>query len=345
MGLQAPANTHAHDLSRFHHRHEFGDAGAAQRERALRIVVVLTIVTMAVELVAGAWSGSLALTADGWHMGTHAVALGGAALAYRLSAQAAKRGGYAFGGWKIEVLAGYTSALLLLAVALWLVFEGVQALRAPRQVGYVEAMWVAAIGLVVNLVSAWLLSRGAAAHEAPHAQAQHAHPQASEPHAQHHGLHHGHHHGHAHGDHNFSAAYLHVLADAFTSVLAIVALAGGAWWGASWLDPAAALLGAVVIAKWSIGILRSSATALVDATGDAAMAEQIRSHIEDDGDAKLTDLHVWQVGSNAWCAVVAVVADAPLSPLAYRRRLHDIKALRHVTIEVHRCEGPLPSPA
>lgn len=339
MALQAPANAHphAHDLSRFHHRHEFGDVGAAQRERALRVVTILTFVTMAVELVAGAWSGSLALTADGWHMGTHAVALGGAVLAYRLSARAAKRGGYAFGGWKIEVLAGYTSALLLLAVALWLVFEGVQALRAPRQVDYLEAMWVAAIGLVVNLVSAWLLSRGAAVHEpagpkAHHGHASHAHP-------------HGHHHGHAHGDHNFSAAYLHVLADAFTSVLAIAALAGGAWWGVSWLDPAAALLGAVVIAKWSIGILRSSATALVDATGDAAMAEQIRSHIEGDGDAKLTDLHVWQVGSNAWCAVVAVVADAPLTPLAYRQRLHDIKVLRHVTIEVHRCEGPLPSPA
>ena len=130
MGL--PASAHAHDLSSFHHRHEFGDAGAAQRERALRIVVVLTIAAMAVELVVGAWSGSLALTADGWHMGTHAVALGGAVLAYRLSARAAKRGGYAFGGWKIEVLAGYTSALLLLAVALWLVFEGVQALRARR---------------------------------------------------------------------------------------------------------------------------------------------------------------------------------------------------------------------
>jgi cation diffusion facilitator family transporter len=332
---RAPMSSHAHDLSRFRHRHDFGDAGAARREAALRVVVVLTFVTMVVELVVGAWSGSLALTADGWHMGTHAVALGGAVLAYRLSARAVRRGGYAFGGWKIEVLAGYTSALLLLAVALWLLFEGVQALRQPRAVNYLEAMAVAAIGLVVNLVSAWLLARGAAVHEGGHAPG-HAHGHAR-----------GHSHGHAHhhGDHNFSAAYLHVLADAFTSVLAIVALAGGAWWGMAWLDPAAALLGAAVIAHWSIGILRSSASALVDASSDTQLAERVRSHIEADGDAKLSDLHVWQIGPQAWCAVVAVVADTPLSPLAYRERLRDISHLRHVTIEVHRCEAAHASPA
>ena len=327
--MAAPTPAHAHDLSHFHHRHEFGDAGAATRERALRTVVILTFVTMFVELAVGAWTGSLALTADGWHMGTHAVALGGAVLAYRLSARAARRAGYAFGGWKIEVLAAYTSALLLMAVALWLVVEAVQTLRQPRPVDYTEAMVVAVLGLAVNLLSAWLLARGSAVHAHGHS----------------HG--HDHDHGHvqhAHGDHNFSAAYLHVLADAFTSVLAIVALAGGAWFGVSWLDPAAALLGAAVIAQWSLGILRTSANALVDATADAALAETIRGCIEVDGDAKLSDLHVWQVGNNAWCAVVAVVADAPLSPLDYRQRLHGIKSLRHVTIEVHRCGSAVTSP-
>jgi cation diffusion facilitator family transporter len=322
------AAVHTHDLSHFHHRHEFGDAQATQRERGLRAVVLLTFVTMFVELAVGAWTGSLALTADGWHMGTHAVALGGAVLAYRLSARAAKNAGYAFGGWKIEVLAGYTSALLLLCVALWLVFEGVTALRTPRAVDYREAMAVAVIGLLVNLLSAWLLTRGTAPAHAGH---DHGHA---------HGHDHGHtHHSHHGHDHNFSAAYLHVLADAFTSVLAIAALAGGAWFGQAWLDPAAALLGAVVIGHWAIGNLRSSARALVDATADAAISERIRSHIESDGDAKLADLHVWQVGSQAWCAVISVVADAPLPALAYRERLQGIHALRHVTVEVHRCAG------
>ena len=345
MSIPMSMPKHSHDLTAFSHEHSFADAQVGQRRQALTLVTLLTLVTMVVELVAGWWSGSLALTADGWHMGTHALALGGAVLAYRLSARAAlhRAGvsgspGYAFGGWKIEVLAAYTSGLALLGVALWLAYEGFTALRAPRAVAYQEAMVVAVIGLVVNLVSAWLLARGTAG-QGDGAGEGHPHD--------HHG--HGHDHGHVHGhdhhhDHNFSAAYLHVIADAFTSVLAIAALAGGAFFGWRWLDPAVALLGALVIAQWSWGILRSTARALVDATEDPAIAQRIRELVENDGDARLSDLHVWQVGARAWCAALAVVADDPLPVAAYRARLQSIKELRHATVEVHRCPGCPASP-
>ena len=316
---------HSHDLSAFAHRHAFGDAGSRQRERALAAVTAITLLTMIGELGVGYWSGSLALTADGWHMGTHALALGGAVLAYRLSARASGHAAYAFGGWKIEVLSAYTSGLLLMAVALWLVIDSVATLRAPHAIAYGQAMAVAVIGLGVNIASAWLLARGARPRRAGHEH--HDHDAAPPGHAHH------------HHDHNFSAAYVHVLADAFTSVLAIGALAGGLWFGWRWLDPAVALVGAAVIAQWAIGVLRHSARALVDATSDPQLAERIRRTIESDGDAKLADLHVWQVGARAWTVVLSVVADRPLDAMVYRRRLEAIDTLEHVTVEVHRCPG------
>jgi cation diffusion facilitator family transporter len=346
-------SAHTHDLSRFRHSHAFADSGMQRRERALTLVTLITLAAMAGELAAGWWSGSLALLADGWHMGTHALALGGAVLAYKLSARAATHravaggsAGFAFGGWKIEVLAAYTSGLLLMGVALFLVADAIAVLRAPRPIAYAEALGVAVIGLGVNLLSAWLLSRGAgnsapanaapAVHQHPHAAHEHEHEHEHE-----HGHGHGHaHHGHGHGhDHNFSAAYLHVLADAFTSVLAIAALAGGWWWGWAWLDPAVALLGAVVIGQWSFSVLKSSSRALVDATEDPTLTQRIRDLLEADGDAKVSDLHVWQVGAQAWSAALSVVADAPLPAADYRDRLADIATLRHVTVEVHRCDG------
>lgn len=328
---------HAHDLRPFEHSHAFADEGQRRRERALATVTLLTLATMAVELGVGWWTGSLALTADGWHMGTHALALGGAVLAYRLSQQASShravkggRAGFAFGGWKIEVLTAYTSGLLLLGVALWLAWEGIDTLRHPRAVQYGEALVVAVVGLIVNLLSVWLLAQGGGhAHDHGHAHA-HAH---HEDHKDHHGEH-----DHRH-DHNFSAAYVHVIADAFTSVLAIAALAGGAWFGLNWLDPAVALLGGAVIGQWSLSVLRSTARALVDATEDPALAQRVRDLIETDGDAKVADLHVWQVGAKAWCAALSVVADAPLPASAYRQRLAPVELLRHVTVEVHRCPG------
>jgi len=322
---------HTHDLSPFRHSHAFADQALRRRERALTWVTAITLAAMVIELVAGWWSGSLALLADGWHMGTHALALGGAVLAYKLSARAAGRAGYAFGGWKIEVLTAYTSGLALLGAAFWIAADALLRLRQPEPIAYHEAIAVAVFGLVVNAVCALLLSRSTqeGQHQAP-----------GHDHGHDHGHQHGHSHGHAHHhDHNFSAAYLHVLADAFTSVLAIAALIGGLFFGWSWLDPAVALLGAVVIGQWSVGVLRNSARALVDATADPAISQRIHDLLEADGDAKVADLHVWQVGANAWSAALSVVADQPLPAADYRSRLAAIEPLRHVTVEVHRCTG------
>lgn len=323
MSTAAQTSTapHRHDLRPFRHSHAFGEGGTRASQQALRWVALITLVTMVGELVGGWLTGSLALLADGWHMGTHAVALGGAVLAMGWSRRAQAHAGFAFGGWKIEVLAAYTNALLLGAVALSLVLESVQTLLKPHPIAYGEAITVTAVGLVVNLVSVWLLARAGQAH--------------------HHG--HGSGHGHDHGhDHNFGAAYLHVLADALTSVLALLALGCGLMLGWRWADPAVALLGAALIGQWSWGLLRQAARALVDATAEPALRESVRQALESDGDARLADLHVWQVGPQAWSAVVCIVADDPLAPDLYRQRLAALAQIRHVTVEVQRCRAAAP---
>lgn len=375
---------HQHDLSPFRHSHVFGDeAGQSSRSRALLTVAVVTLVTMVAELITGWLTGSLALTADGWHMGTHAAALGGAVLAMRWSHRARDHEGFAFGGWKIEVLAAYTSALLLAAVAVGLAIESVHSLIHPKPIHYGDAMTVAVLGLLVNLASVWLLARGGVelpghdhgghghgghghggdATKTLAAEHGHRHDHDHAPdHAPDHGRAHGQSHDHAgghshashpapkarkpthaahpdHADHNFRAAYVHVMADAFTSLLAIGALAGGLWWGWPWLDPLVALVGAAVIGQWSWGLLRSSSRALVDATAEAPLRQAVAAAIEADGDAKLADLHVWQIGPQAWSAALSVVADRPLPAADYHARLAPLHALRHVTVEVHRCAG------
>jgi cation diffusion facilitator family transporter len=319
---------HVHDLSSFVHAHAFGDAAAPARERALWWVTWITLAMMVIELAAGYWSGSLALVADGWHMGTHALALGGAAMAAHFSRRAHGSARFAFGGWKIEVLSAYTSGLLLLAVGVWIAIDAAGVLMKPHPVAYMEAMTVAVLGLGVNLACAAILGRaGGHGHATTHDH-DHDHDHDTAP---------AHGPGHQHGDHNFAAAYLHVLADAFTSVLAIVALAGGLWFGLRWLDPVVALLGAVVIGRWSFSVLRSSGAALLDATAPPRLKGQVRALIEGDGDAKLADLHLWQVGPGAYAAALCVVADRPLSSRDYGARLQAVASLRHMTIEVNRC--------
>jgi cation diffusion facilitator family transporter len=202
-------------------------------------------------------------------------------------------------------------------------------------------MVVAVLGLAVNLGSAWLLHRGATGDAHGHGHGHDDHDSDHDSDHAHHGHAHGHGHGHSHGhhDHNFNAAYLHVLADAVTSVLAIAALGGGLLYGWRWLDPLVALLGAAVISRWAVGVLKISAHALVDATASTELRAQVRQAIESDGDAQLADLHVWQVGPDAWSVVASVVADEPLEPAQYRHRLEHLNSLRHVTVEVHRCPG------
>ena len=349
--------THAHDLSAWHHSHQF-DAGNRAGEARTRWVLALTLVTMAAEIVAGWWTGSMALLADGWHMGTHALALGVAAVAYGLARRHASDMRYAFGTWKIEVLGSFASALVLGLVAVGILFESALRLWKAEPLSAQTALVVAMIGLVVNLISAWML-HGAQhgepagggpqpghddghAHVSAHVSAHergHGHSQShSHGHAQ--SRSHSHSHGDAHApgkDLNLSAAYAHVLADALTSVLAIAALAAALWLGWWWLDPLVGVLGAGVIGVWSVGLMRESATVLLDREMDHPLTQAIRAALESDGDAKVADLHVWRVGRDKFAAIACVVADAPLAPAEYRARLARHDELVHVSLEVNRC--------
>ena len=355
---------HTHDLSPWQHSHVF-DSGNRRGEARTRVVLAVTLITMVAEIVGGWLTGSMALLADGWHMGTHALALGVAAVAYALARRHALDRRYAFGTWKIEVLGGFASALVLAMVAVGIAFESALRLWHGTPINAATALWVACIGLAVNLVSAWLL-HGAddAPHEHDHGPAapggqgtqEHAHAHAHDP-AHDHGHAPGHAHAaHAHADHptatadgghdlNLRAAYVHVLADALTSVLAIIALAAALWLGWQWLDPLVGVLGAVVIGVWSVGLLRQTAAVLLDREMDHPLVDQIRAAIESDGDARVADLHLWRVGRQQYAAIVSIVADAPLPPTDYRARLAAYPALAHLSLEVNQCSGTAQAPA
>jgi cation diffusion facilitator family transporter len=340
-------NTHTHDLSPWQHSHVF-DSGNRRGEARTRVVLVVTLIMMVAEIIGGWLTGSMALLADGWHMGTHALALGVATVAYALARRHARDNRYAFGTWKIEVLGGFASALVLAMVAAGIAFESALRLWHGTPIDAAAALWVACIGLAVNLVSAWLL-HGAddAAHDhGPAASGRHgdAHDHADDK---------AHHHGHVHAAHshverpiatadgghdlNLRAAYVHVLADALTSVLAILALAAALWLGWKWLDPLVGVLGAAVIGVWSVGLLRQTAAVLLDREMDHPLVEQIRTAIESDGDARVADLHLWRVGRQQYAAIASIVADAPLPSADYRERLVGFPALAHLSLEVNQC--------
>jgi cation diffusion facilitator family transporter len=340
-----PTGRHAHDLSPWQHSHAF-DSGNRRGEARTRIVLVVTVLTMVVEIVAGWMTGSMALLADGWHMGTHALALGVAAAAYALARRHAEDTRFTFGTWKIEVLGSFASAMVLGIVAIGILGESALRLWKAEPISLQTALVVAVTGLIVNLLSAWLLHGAEDGHD--HHGHGHGHPHA---HAGHGNDHADHEHGHAHAHHdhapaaqkqsghdlNLRAAYVHVVADALTSVLAIAALAGAMWWGLWWLDPLVGVLGAVVIGVWAIGLMRQSGSVLLDREMDHPLAARIRTDIESDGDAKVADLHVWRVGRDKFAAIACVVADVPLAPAAYRERLSRHEELAHVSIEVNRC--------
>lgn len=328
---------HTHDLRPWQHAHIF-DAGNRMGQRRTHWVLVITLLTMMVEIAAGWWTGSMALLADGWHMGTHALALGVTAWAYWLARRHARDMRYAFGTWKIEVLGSFASALVLGLVGIGIVVESIGRLWRAEPLEAQSALVVAVVGLVVNLASAWLLhgAQGGHGHHDHHDHHHgHHHPREHDHH------HHEHdHHGHAaHGgeDLNLRAAYAHVMADALTSVFAIGALSAALWLGWTWLDPVVGIVGAVVICVWAWGLMRQSAAVLLDREMDHPLTGEMREAIESDGDAKVADLHLWRVGRDKFAAIVCVVADVPLSPSTYRDRLAEHAELAHVSIEVNRC--------
>ncbi|ANK90772.1 MULTISPECIES: CDF family Co(II)/Ni(II) efflux transporter DmeF [Rhizobium] len=319
------------EVKTLEHDHVFLGADHLRNERRIWLVIALTTVMMVAEIAAGTVYGSMALVADGWHMSTHASALLISALAYLFARRQARNPRFTFGTGKLGDLAGFASAIVLALIALLMAWESLLRLSNPVPIGFAQAIAVAVIGLAVNLASAWLLASGGHA-----AHAHHAH--ANGHHAHHHG--HGSHGDHAHhgetGDNNIRAAYLHVMADALTSVLAIAALTLGSLYGWLWLDPIMGIVGGLVIANWSWSLLKSSGGVLLDVVPEGeTLPSEIRRAIETEED-RITDLHVWQVGPGHHAAIVAVVTSQPRDPAFYKGRLSALEELSHVTVEVTR---------
>jgi cation diffusion facilitator family transporter len=339
---------HANSLDQWTHGHVFLGAHHAHHERRTWFVVALTVTMMLAEIGAGSIFGSMALLADGWHMATHAAALGIAGLAYLLARQYAGHTRFTFGTGKFGELAAFSSALILLMIAVQIAYESVLRLFAPVPIAYGQAIAVAFLGLGVNLASAWLLRDShhhhhGHAHGSAHDHDDEADEDDDDDHGEddhdHHHAHDGHH-GHGH-DNNLRAAYIHVLADAATSVLAIVALVIAAFSGWRWTDPLVGLVGSVVIASWASGLLRDAGAVLLDVTADKDLEGVIRARLENNGD-RVTDLHLWQVGPGHRAAVISLISEAPRPPAIYKEQLRDLTGLSHVTVEVELCAGPHP---
>lgn len=304
---------HRHEPFEAAHSHVFLGDRHDRNARRTMFVIALTAAMMVIEIVAGTIYGSMALVADGWHMSTHAAAMLIAALAYVFARRQAHNPRFTFGTGKVGDLAAFASAVILALVAIYIGWESLSRLMNPVTINFREAAIIAVVGLVVNLASAWLLHDGGHDHA--------------------HGHHHDHGHGHGH-DNNLRAAYLHVLADALTSVLAIFALLMGAIYGLQWIDPAMGIVGALVIARWSWTLIRDAGRVLVDyVPAGEDLPEEIREAVETDRDV-ITDLHVWQVGPGHHAAIVALKSSAPATPETYKSKLAHIHDLSHVTIEV-----------
>jgi cation diffusion facilitator family transporter len=327
---------HTESLRPWTHSHEF-DVVDASNERRTLLVVVLTAAMMVVEILGGLVYGSMALLADGWHMGTHVAALGISAFAYRYARKHATDPCFTFGTGKVGVLGGFISAVVLAIVAVLMAVESIQRFFVRPSIRYDEALFVAAVGLVVNVVSAVILGGGRAGAHHSHAHSGHVHGPAG---AGHQDAEHAHAHDHPRHthDHNLRAAYLHVVADALTSVLAIVALTVAKFLGHVWADPLMGIVGGAMIARWSYGLLRDTGRILLDADIEKDMLQAVRSAIESAGDDRLADLHVWKVGPESYAAIVSVVTSSPQQPEHYRQLLAHVPGLSHVSVEVHRCQ-------
>lgn len=307
------------DPATWRHSHVF-DEGNPIAERNTLFAVVLTAVMMVIEIAGGWFYNSMALLADGWHMSSHVLALGLSVVAYAAARRLSSHSSFAFGTWKIEILGGYTSAVLLVLVALLMAYQSLERLLSPLPIHYEQAIALAAMGLAVNLVCVWLLKD-----------------------AHGHGHQHGHGHEHVHGgsgahqDLNLRSAYLHVVADAATSVLAIIALTGGMLFGAVWLDPLVGLLGAVLVARWAYGLLRDAGRVLLDAEMNAPVVEEIREVIAASPvKAQICDLHVWRVGRGKYACIVALATRETASPDYFRKQLGIHEELVHISVEVNR---------
>jgi cation diffusion facilitator family transporter len=338
------------------HTHVF-DEGNLAAEKGTRVVMLITATMMLVEIVAGWWFNSMALLADGWHMSSHAVAIGLSALAYSTARRYANDRSFAFGTWKIEILAGFASAIFLLGVALMMVSGSLERLLSPQPIRFTEAIVVATLGLAVNIACAIIL-HAASGHGHGHGHAHHhghphdhhehrAHHEHHDPRADAHPLGDGHPHTHATPDHrgdpdlNLRAAYLHVVADAATSVLAIVALVGGMVYGWDWLDPVMGIVGSILVARWAWGLIRDTGRVLLDREMDHPVVDRVRQTLAGNTTWRspplIDDLHVWRVGREKFAVIASLVSDDPaLTPTAVRQELSRHAELAHISVEVNR---------
>jgi cation diffusion facilitator family transporter len=299
------------------HSHRFDEGNPLAEKNTLR-VAILTAVMMVVEIAGGWYYNSMALLADGWHMSSHTVALGLSVFAYACARRFAHDPRFSFGTWKIEVLGGYTSAIFLVMVAGLMIYQSVERLIVPSQIHYNQAISIVIVGLLVNLVSAWLLKDGHHHH--------HDHAHGHDDHA-----HHGHH------DLNLRSAYMHVLADAATSVLAIIALFGGKLWGISWLDPVMGLVGAVLVSVWAYSLLRDTGRVLLDAEMNVPVVAEIREVIAASPvKAQICDLHVWRVGKGKFACILSLATDNDASPEYFKQQLSIHEELVHISIEINK---------
>ncbi|HOI75534.1 MAG TPA: CDF family Co(II)/Ni(II) efflux transporter DmeF [Syntrophales bacterium] len=302
------------------HQHVFNVEKKTVEKQTL-IVVIITLITMIAEIFFGWLTNSMALFADGWHMGTHAFALGLSLLAYVLARKYAQDDRFTFGAWKIEILGAYTSSILLGIVGLFMIYTSIERIINPLEIQYNQALLVAIIGLAVNIVCAVILNAEGHSHD---------HHQDEHKHSKHH---------HDHKDLNRQSAYLHILADALTSVLAIVALFGAKYFQLNWLDPFMGIVGAGLILRWTALLLKDSAKILLEREMDSPIKNEIIEEIESDGDTKISDLHIWQVAQNKYACIISLVMGRTYTIDDYKMRLKNIHEIAHVTIEIHQCRG------
>ncbi len=310
---------HHQHLESWQHQHTF-NIEKTQTEKKTGIVVIITFAMMIAEIFFGWVTNSMALFADGWHMGTHAFALGISLIAYILARKYAHDSQFAFGTWKIEILGAYSSAIVLGMVGIMMIYASVERLIHPLPIQYNQALLVAMLGLIVNVVCAVILNSGGHAHA------------------------HEHHHDHGHERHeqedlNLKSAYLHVIADAMTSVLAMIALLGAKYMGVSWLDALMGIVGAGLILHWAALLLKDTASILLDRDADTPLSQEIRAKLESDGDTEISDLHLWKVAQNKYACIVALVTSQKHALEEYRERLQDVHELAHITIEINHCQG------
>lgn len=309
---------HTHSLNNWEHSHSFGQEHVKAAEKYTIIVIFITAITMIIEITTGILFGSMALLADGVHMGTHTLALGIAAFSYYYTRKYANDKRFSFGTGKVNSVGGFSSALLLIVFAFSLTWESVERLLTPVEIQFNQAIVVAAAGLLVNIISAWILSR-------PHAVHNHS------PHD------HSGHHGHTYQDHNLKAAYLHVIADALTSVFALVALFAGKIWGLVWMDPLMGILGAILVSRWAWGLLKETSGILLDCQAPEKSQAIVRKALENNND-RISDLHIWTIGEGLYAVNISIVTNSPQFPSYYKQLLLKYREFAHITVEVQKCQ-------